>query len=58
MRFSTLLTALLVAPAALVGAGRPSKVPKGFVTTKGNEFYVDGKKFVSLVFVSFLDLGF
>jgi len=54
MRFSTLLTALIVAPATLVAAGRPSKVPKGFVTTKGDQFYLDGKKFVSLVSIVFL----
>lgn len=41
------LVSLLVALVALTGAKRPGKVPKGFATTNGRNFEVDGKPFVS-----------
>lgn len=42
---STLLSLLLIASAGVVDASPKPKVPKGFVTTNGPKFQLDGKDF-------------
>lgn len=41
---STLLNLLVIAASGFVSAN-PTKTPKGFVTTKGPKFQLDGKDF-------------
>lgn len=48
MRF--LLASLLAVLVTLAGAKRPNKLPKGFATTNGRNFEVDGKPFVRSLF--------
>lgn len=42
---STLLNLLVIAASGFVGATPTTKTPKGFVTTKGAKFQLDGKDF-------------
>ncbi|KAF8642254.1 hypothetical protein AX16_009529 [Volvariella volvacea WC 439] len=45
MRFTALLAACSLVHAAVASALSPPRVPKGFVTTKGTQFQLDGKPY-------------
>lgn len=51
MRFCSV--SLLATLVALAGATKPSTLPKGFATTNGRHFELDGKPFVSYIFTVF-----